>query len=77
MHRILRDGLRRPYTFATISALLLFLLPVRTSAQPTVAGLADVRVVNDASGSRLQADGRDFMVFGMNWGYMPIAQNYN
>ena len=32
--------------------------------------------VNDASGSRLQVDGRDFMVFGMNWGYMPIGQNY-
>ena len=24
----------------------------------------------------LQVDGEDFMVFGMNWGYMPIGENY-
>ncbi|MBD3236287.1 MAG: glycosidase [Candidatus Eisenbacteria bacterium] len=35
-----------------------------------------VRIVCDADGQRLQVDGRDFMVFGMNWGYMPIGQNY-
>ncbi|MBD3334162.1 MAG: hypothetical protein GF355_01445, partial [Candidatus Eisenbacteria bacterium] len=35
-----------------------------------------VRVVADADGQRLQVDGRDFMVFGMNWGYMPIGENY-
>ncbi len=33
-------------------------------------------VSDDSGGSRLQVDGRDFMVFGMNWGYMPIGQNY-
>jgi hypothetical protein len=37
---------------------------------------AVVRVVTDASGSRLQVDGRDFMVFGMNWDYFPIGENY-
>ncbi len=36
----------------------------------------DVRVVNDASGSRVEVDGRPTMIFGMNWGYMPIGQNY-
>jgi hypothetical protein len=35
-----------------------------------------VEVVTDVAGSRLQVGGRDFMVFGMNWGYMPIGQNY-
>jgi hypothetical protein len=45
-------------------------------AQAQGTDLAEVRVVTDASGSRLQVDGRDFMVFGMNWGYMPIGQNY-
>ena len=39
-------------------------------------GAQTVRVVTDADGQRLQVDGRDFMVFGMNWGYMPIGQNY-
>ncbi len=36
-----------------------------------------VRVVTDADGQRLQVDGRDFMVFGMNWDYVPIGENYN
>ena len=35
-----------------------------------------IRVVADESGRRLQVDGRDFMVFGMNWDYMPIGENY-
>ena len=35
-----------------------------------------VRVVSNASGEKLQVDGRDFMVLGMNWGYMPIGHNY-
>ncbi|MBK7701841.1 MAG: hypothetical protein IPI34_02560 [bacterium] len=33
-------------------------------------------VVDDAGGSRLQVDGRDFMILGMNWDYLPIGQNY-
>ncbi len=33
-------------------------------------------MINDEDGSRLKVDGEDFMVFGMNWGYMPIGQNY-
>ena len=37
---------------------------------------ASVHVVRDAGGQRLQVDGRDFMVYGMNWGYMPIGENY-
>ncbi len=35
-----------------------------------------VRVVSDASGERLVVDGRDFMVLGVNWDYVPIGQNY-
>ncbi len=34
---------------------------------------AQVRVVTDAAGTRLQVGGRDFMVFGMNWDYVPIG----
>jgi hypothetical protein len=43
------------------------------------AGTPPIRVVKhagDPSGLKLQVDGRDFMVFGVNWGYMPIGQNY-
>jgi hypothetical protein len=36
-----------------------------------------VRVVNDDSGSRLQVGGRDFLVRGVNWDYIPIGQNYS
>jgi hypothetical protein len=39
--------------------------------------MAKTRVINDDKGSRLVVDGEDFMVFGMNWGYMPIGHNYN
>jgi hypothetical protein len=35
-----------------------------------------ITVASDASGQTLQVDGRDFMVFGMNWGYVPIGENY-
>lgn len=35
-----------------------------------------VRVVSDASGEKLQVDGRDFMIFGMNWDFIPVGENY-
>ena len=58
---------------ALIAAVLVTLL-----AGAAVAGdLPEVKVVKDASGQRLQVDGKDFMIFGMNWGYMPIGQNYS
>lgn len=46
-----------------------------TAAEPP-ASPALVRVVKDDSGSRLQVDGRDFLVQGMNWDYIPIGHNY-
>lgn len=36
-----------------------------------------VRVAAGPDGQRLQVDGRDFMVFGLNWDYVPIGENYN
>ncbi len=59
---------------------LLFLL---CAAAGVAAGAAvasevpTVRVVADDGGQRLQVDGRDFMVLGMNWDYVPIGENYN
>ncbi|HET9328675.1 MAG TPA: glycoside hydrolase family 2 TIM barrel-domain containing protein [Candidatus Eisenbacteria bacterium] len=35
-----------------------------------------VRVLTDADGSRLRVGGRDFMIRGMNWDYIPIGDNY-
>ena len=37
----------------------------------------EVVVFHDDQGWKLQVDGKDFMVFGMNWGYIPIGQNYS
>ena len=35
-----------------------------------------IRVFTDPAGSRLQVDGRDFLVRGMNWDYFPVGTNY-
>lgn len=45
---------------------------------PTVAHAqsTSIRVVTDAAGSRLQVDGTDFFVRGMNWDYFPVGTNY-
>jgi hypothetical protein len=70
------DGSRRSHLLAAIWTLILFALPVEAGAQPAIADLPEIKVVNDATGSRLLVNGRDFMVFGMNWDYVPIGQNY-
>jgi hypothetical protein len=36
-----------------------------------------VQVSNDADGFRLKVDGKDFMINGMNWDYVPIGTNYS
>lgn len=64
---------RRRATLATLGTVLLL---VAGFAQAEAAAHT-VRVVAAVDGHRLQVDDRDFMVFGMNWGYMPIGQNYN
>lgn len=61
-----RAGLR-----LALAAALACLVPV-----PAAGQAATVRVVGDAAGARLQVDGRDFLIRGMNWDYFPIGQNY-
>ncbi len=58
-------------------ALLLLLIAGPGQAKTTAGHMPEIKVVKDDSGSRLQVDGKDFMVLGMNWGYMPIGQNYS
>lgn len=61
---------------AALAAFLL-LAAVLCAAAGAAAGAGPaVRVVADPGGQRLQVDGRDFMVLGMNWDYMPIGDNY-
>lgn len=51
-------------------ALVLLLSPTEGAAQA-----AKVEVMTDASGSKLMVDGKDFMINGMNWDYIPIGTN--
>ncbi len=76
VHSNRKGRVLRSRTIALLWAL--FLLPTwaPASAQSAGTGMPEIMVVTDESGSRLQVDGRDYMVLGMNWGYMPIGQNY-
>ena len=66
---------------AAAAAALSALAPGGASAQAGPAAppppAQSIRVVADAGGLRLQVEGRDFMVYGMNWDYVPIGQNYS
>ncbi len=62
-----RRRIRQGFRCALIALLL--------SAAPAVA--QEVRIVEDASGTRLQVDGEDFMVLGMNWDYFPRGTTYS
>ncbi|GAB4245291.1 MAG: hypothetical protein Tsb0034_23750 [Ekhidna sp.] len=55
--------------------LILYLLALYAAGQTNTPN--KVTVVNDASGMKLQVDGKDFMVNGMNWDYFPIGTNYS
>ena len=56
---------------------LLALSPSLAPASAPASGGRDAVVVKDGKGFRIQVDGRDFMVIGMNWDYFPIGTNYN
>ncbi len=58
--------------FASVALVALVAIPAPVSAQ-----LPQIDVVSDRSGSRLQVDGEDFMVLGMNWDYFPIGTTYS
>lgn len=47
------------------------------SSVPHVSVPSRVVVYQDDKGFKLNVDGRDFMIFGMNWGYIPIGKNYS
>lgn len=52
--------------------LALGVLTWAAAAQP-----ARVAVQRGADGMKLQVDGREFMVNGMNWDYFPIGTNFS
>ena len=42
-----------------------------------IAQVKTVNVVANENGAHLEVDGAPYFVKGMNWGYMPIGQNYS
>ncbi|WP_127845940.1 glycosidase [Psychroflexus aestuariivivens] len=56
--------------FLIASTLLLFTSLSFSQAQK-------VKVVNENQDMKLQVDGKDFIVNGMNWDYFPIGTNFN
>ena len=59
-----------------VTALWLMAMAVFVASTNVLPQSAKVAVVSDNSGIRLQVDGKDFMVNGMNWDYFPIGTNY-
>ena len=51
--------------------LIVWLMVATGWAQPN-----QVTVYSDDQGFKIQVDGVDTMLYGMNWGYMPIGENY-
>ena len=60
---------------AAAAASFVALAPALVSAQ-TAPAPSGIRVIGDSGGLKLQVEGRDFMVLGMNWDYVPIGKNY-
>lgn len=64
--------MRTPWNLLTLLLLIgTFWWPTQGFAQPN-----QVEVLKDRDGMRLAVDGEDMMVYGMNWGYIPIGENY-
>jgi hypothetical protein len=45
-------------------------------AQLIFAQAAKVEIISNKAGMKLLVDGKDFMINGMNWDYIPIGANY-
>ncbi len=54
--------------------LLLFIFSITLTT--VSAQVERVSIVNNEKGSKLQIDGKDFFIIGMNWDYFPIGTNY-
>jgi hypothetical protein len=65
-----------PMPLVTALAFILAVLVVLPFSSDTLrAQAAKVEIVSDGSGSKLQVDGKDFMINGMKWDYIPIGTN--
>ncbi len=55
---------------AILVSLMFLFVPLLVNAQA-----AKVTIVSENTGTKLQVDGKDFMINGMNWDYIPIGTN--
>ena len=75
--RIIQGFSDKLTAISTIAFLLFLVVGISASAAAADShGVETVTVYSDAGGQKLQVDDHDFMVLGMNWGYMPIGENY-
>ena len=78
----IRNQIRRPAT-GPLAALAPFLVlataasPTPATAQPAGPRMPVIELVKDDSGTRLQVDGEDMMVLGVNWDYFPVGTTYS
>jgi beta-galactosidase len=56
---------------------LMGIIPWLALASPAWAGPLQVDVHSDSRGHTLRIDGVDTMLFGMNWDYVPVGENYS
>ena len=73
----------RPQAASLLAVLALLVIlastmaPTPASAQDATPRLPVIELVKDDSGTRLQVDGEDIMVLGVNWDYFPVGTTYN
>ena len=81
-----RSGRAATFRLRRASTLLLVALALPATSTSATAQTPDraagsdlpvIELVRDASGTRLQVDGRDMMVKGVNWDYFPRGTTYN
>lgn len=74
----MRTGLRKLYKQAfSFLPIALICIICTTNISYGADHVPTVRVVTDSEGQRIQVDGEDFMINGMNWDYFPIGTNYS
>jgi len=67
----------RGFIISVLLILLSFLCACQSQSNRSLIKVEQVSVITDSHGHKLQVDGRDFMVNGMNWDYYPQGTNYS
>ncbi|MBN1300451.1 MAG: hypothetical protein JW995_04485 [Melioribacteraceae bacterium] len=63
--------------FRSACSILLVLIFFLSGPSKIIAQVDVVSIVKNENGMKLQVNGKDFIVKGMNWDYFPIGENYS